>query len=128
MNLINPTGGPPGAASVDALTPADDENVTLPPLSKLLDDTDHFRAFTHTNGNKRYECLWCGHKCSHVTKLLAHVNKIKNKGVKLCSEVIPDQHKKRYWALWERKEGRKVAKNGECSNWFHIILMCIESK
>ena len=113
---------------LDTPTVLSSPGVGLPPLAEILDDTDHFRVFTHSTGNKRYECLWCHHQCSHVTKLLAHVNKVKNKGVKLCSEVIPDKHKKRYWALWERKEGRKTSKNGECSNWSHIIIICIESK
>ena len=92
-NLMSPTG-PPRAASDD---PVDAENVPLPPLAEILDDTDHFRMFNHSNGNKRYECLWCHHQCSNVTKLIAHVNKIRNRGVKLCTEVIPEQQQKEGW-------------------------------
>ena len=45
-NLMNPTG-PPRAASDD---PGDAENVPLPPLAEILDDTDHFRTFNNTRG------------------------------------------------------------------------------
>ena len=118
-NLMSPTGLP-RAASDD---PVDAENAPLPPLAEILDDTDHFFMFNNSNGNKRYECLWCHHQCSNVTKLIAHVNKIRNRGVKLCTEVIPEQHRKRYWDLWERKEGKKISKLGECFDLCYIISM-----
>ena len=121
-NLMSPTG-PPRAASDD---PVDAENVPLPPLAELLDDTDHFRTFNNSNGTKRHECLWCHKECSTVTKLLAHVNKVRNRGVTLCTTIIPEQHRKRYWDLWEKKEGKKISKLGEYFALFYTISMCTE--
>lgn len=96
----------------------------LPLLAELLDDTEHFRDYHNTDGKRRIQCLWCEQNYSHVTKVLYHINKIRNQGVATCPANLPGNHKKRYWELYERKMGDKSRKNGKfilCSTLpFHI--------
>ena len=106
-----------GAASGDATAA---ENTVLPPLSEILDDTDHFRSYVNDRGKKRLVCLWCDKECSNVTKLLYHINKVAGEGVAICKATIPDQIKRRYFDLLERKIGAKSRRNGE----YILLFLC----
>ena len=121
IDLMNTTAVS-GAASGDATAA---EDTILPLLAKTLDDTDHFRSYVNDRGKKRLVCLWCNKECSNVTKLLCHVNKVAGEGVAICKATIPDQIKKRYFDLLERKMGARSRRNGEYILFFLCYIIII---
>ena len=114
MNMAEGATGATGAAG------AEDE---LPPLCELLDDTENFRAFTNESGKKRVQCLCCKKDFSYVSKVLSHVNLVKNQGVSLCTGDIPENYRRRYLELYERKVGSKNKKNGECVYFLCVLII-----
>jgi hypothetical protein len=76
----------------------------LPPLTEILHDTDHFRQIESDDGGKtRVKCMWCNHVMPlHATKVLHHAARVANKGVKICTGVVPKAHRDRYQDLYEK--------------------------
>ena len=115
MALINT---PVGAAAMQT------QQEPLPPLTAIFHDTEHFSIFYDENGKPRWRCHWCqehfgGH---NATKCLYHVVKVKGKGIKACTFIIPDNHYKRYYNLFEKKMGVKSTKAGKCDVYFKYCL------
>ena len=107
-------------ADATAAAPSPDASVaaasaqTLPPLTEILHDTEHFEQYLSSDGKKRVKCLWCQHVMPlHATKLLHHAARIANKGVKICSGLVPKPHKDRYANLYEKKLRGANRKSGE---------------
>ena len=107
-------------ADATAAAPSPDASVaaasaqTLPPLTEILHDTEHFQQYLSSDGKKRVKCLWCQHDMPlHATKLLHHAARIANKGVKICSGLVPKLHKDRYANLYEKKLRGANRKSGE---------------
>ena len=105
---------PVGAAAMQT------QQEALPPLAEIFHDKEHFSCFTDESGKPRWRCNWCqqhfgGHNAS---KALYHVAKVARKGIIVCPRVIPDTHYKRYYNLYERKEGDKSKKSGKSYIYF----------
>lgn len=90
---------PPHAAADTANSPDASANAgsgqTLPPLTEILHDTEHFEQFFSADGKKkRVKCFWCSHDMPlHATKLLCHAASSKGKGVKICQAIVPKLHR-----------------------------------
>ena len=118
--LDEETAAAVAGADATAAAPSPDASVaaasaqTLPPLTEILHDTEHFQQYLSSDGKKRVKCLWCQHDMPlHATKLLHHAARIANKGVKICSGLVPKPHKDRYANLYEKKLRGANRKSGE---------------
>ena len=115
-------------AAADTVNPPDasanaESGQTLPPLTEILHDTDHFEQFFSADGKKRVKCLWCSHDMPlHATKLLCHAARIKGKGVKICQAIVPKPHRDRYLNLYEKKLRGQNKKSGELFVLTHPFL------
>lgn len=82
----------------------------LAPLARIFDDPKINAVYTD-NGKEAWKCGWCNvtFQPKHATRALIHVNKVRNKGIKICPALIPDEHRERYRKLYESTLERKVA-------------------
>jgi hypothetical protein len=88
------------AAAPTATSPlSESTHEKLPPLAEILHDTEHFRQI---------EAL-------HATKVLHHAARVANKGVKICTGVVPKAHRDRYQDLHEKKLGKANQKASKLS-------------
>ena len=97
------------AAAPPATSPlSESTHEKLPPLAEILYDTEHFHQIEADDGAKtRVKCMWCNHVMPlHATKVLHHAARVANKGVKICTGVVPKAHRDRYQDLHEKKLGK----------------------
>jgi hypothetical protein len=94
---------------------SDDSDASETPLPALLTvwhDTKFSTHYNEDNGQADgWICGWCTgcFRPKHATRVLFHCLRIKGRGIKPCTALIPDKHLNRLQALYDTSVGKAEA-------------------